>query len=169
MGRIRRAWISSPAARGRHAGRLHAGLQMDDPKSVDLVRQWIGELGPKKMADHRERNWSTFNKFFSRELAPGARPIDGRLDPGVVVAPTDCVIDMIVERGCRGSGPGRWRRRGGRVGADACSPSWFDESGNRGRCGGFVGPDRDAWPKLFLLLRRAVSFACHDQNSVASP
>ncbi|TGB13415.1 phosphatidylserine decarboxylase [Streptomyces palmae] len=73
------------------------GMQMDDPKSRSLVRQWIDELGPKRMADYREGDWSTFNKFFIRELAPGARPIDGRLDPGVVVAPTDCVIRMIVD------------------------------------------------------------------------
>lgn len=74
------------------------GLQMDDPESgKSLVDSWIKELGPKKMADFRKGDWSTFNKFFIRELAPGARPIDGRLDPGVVVAPTDCVINMIVD------------------------------------------------------------------------
>ncbi|MGY0458956.1 phosphatidylserine decarboxylase [Kitasatospora sp. cg17-2] len=73
------------------------GLQMDDPKSKHLVDRWIKELGPKKMADFEPGDWSTFNKFFVRELAPGARPIDARLDPGVVVAPTDCVINMIVD------------------------------------------------------------------------
>ncbi|MGW1178794.1 phosphatidylserine decarboxylase [Kitasatospora sp. NPDC002543] len=73
------------------------GLQMDDPASESLVRQWIDELGPKRMADYEPGDWSTFNKFFIRELAPGARSVDGRLDPSVVVAPTDCVINMIVD------------------------------------------------------------------------
>ncbi|MFJ3216480.1 phosphatidylserine decarboxylase [Kitasatospora sp. NPDC086801] len=73
------------------------GLQMDDPSSATLVQKWIKDLGPKTLADYEKGDWSTFNKFFIRELAPGARPIDGRLDPSVVVAPTDCVVNMIVD------------------------------------------------------------------------
>ncbi|WP_380282963.1 phosphatidylserine decarboxylase [Kitasatospora purpeofusca] len=73
------------------------GLQMDDPDSEDLVRKWIDELGPKRMADFKDGDWSTLNKFFIRELKPGSRWIDDSLDPSVVVAPTDCVINMIVD------------------------------------------------------------------------
>ena len=73
------------------------GAQMDDPGSQKLVQQWIKELGPRKMAEFRPGDWSTYNNFFVRELKPGARPIADALDPSVVVAPTDCVINMIVD------------------------------------------------------------------------
>ncbi|MET9482505.1 phosphatidylserine decarboxylase [Streptomyces sp. NPDC006638] len=73
------------------------GEQMDDERSVNLVRQWIEELGPKTMAAFKKGDWSTYNKFFIRELKPGVRPIADPLDPSVVVAPTDCVINMIVD------------------------------------------------------------------------
>ncbi|MEV7778619.1 phosphatidylserine decarboxylase [Kitasatospora sp. NPDC088351] len=72
------------------------GMQMDDPSSKSLVGKWKEDLGPKVMANYKEGDWSTFNKFFIREL-PGVRPIDGEDDPSVVVAPTDCVINMIVD------------------------------------------------------------------------
>ncbi|WP_271313579.1 phosphatidylserine decarboxylase [Streptantibioticus silvisoli] len=73
------------------------GEQMDDERSEKLVQQWIEELGPKTMADYRPGDWSTYNKFFIRELKPGVRPIAAPLDPSVVVAPTDCVINMVVD------------------------------------------------------------------------
>ncbi|MFE2108082.1 phosphatidylserine decarboxylase [Kitasatospora sp. NPDC059463] len=73
------------------------GLQMDSPDSGKLVEKWIDELGPKRMADFEKGDWSTLNKFFIRELKPGARTIDAPEDPSVVVAPTDCIINMIVD------------------------------------------------------------------------
>ncbi|MET8698114.1 phosphatidylserine decarboxylase [Kitasatospora sp. NPDC004723] len=73
------------------------GKQMDSEDSEKLVQQWIDELGPKRMADFKKGDWSTLNKFFIRELKPGARPIDHPDDPSVVTAPTDCVINMVVD------------------------------------------------------------------------
>ncbi len=75
------------------------GRQMDADTSQGLVKKWIAELGPKRMADYREPEggWKNFNAFFTRELADGSRPIDAKDDDSVVVAPTDCVINMIVD------------------------------------------------------------------------
>ncbi|MFF2659172.1 phosphatidylserine decarboxylase [Kitasatospora sp. NPDC058032] len=73
------------------------GRQMDSEDSEKLVQQWIDELGPKRMADFKKGDWSTLNKFFIRELTDTARPIDYPDDPSVVTAPTDCVINMVVD------------------------------------------------------------------------
>ncbi|GAA0395771.1 phosphatidylserine decarboxylase [Streptomyces luteireticuli] len=76
------------------------GLQMDDegPDGQKLIEKWVKELGPKRMADFEPGPWPTFNKFFTRELKDGARPIAPQdEDDSVVVAPADCVINMIVD------------------------------------------------------------------------
>ncbi|MFF2745853.1 phosphatidylserine decarboxylase [Kitasatospora sp. NPDC058048] len=73
------------------------GRQMDSTDSEKLVQKWIDELGPKRMADFKKGDWSTLNKFFIRELKPGKRPIDYPDDPSVVTAPTDCIVNMIVD------------------------------------------------------------------------
>ncbi|WP_329068483.1 phosphatidylserine decarboxylase [Streptomyces sp. NBC_01429] len=76
------------------------GMQMDEPDSTrnkELIDSWERDLGEKKMKDFEPGPWSTFNDFFVRELAPGARPIAAEDDPTVVVAPADCVINMIVD------------------------------------------------------------------------
>ncbi|GAB2904339.1 phosphatidylserine decarboxylase [Streptomyces mayteni] len=73
------------------------GQQMDDPvKSQELVNIWIEKLG-SKMEDFEDGPWPNFNEFFVRDLKPGKRPIEAENDNSVVVAPTDCVINMIVD------------------------------------------------------------------------
>ncbi|ATL68055.1 phosphatidylserine decarboxylase [Nocardia terpenica] len=73
------------------------GLQMDTKESKELIRSWIDELGPKRMADYRMEDWETFNQFFVRDIKEDARPIAAPDDDSVVVAPADCVINMIVD------------------------------------------------------------------------
>ncbi|MYT32923.1 phosphatidylserine decarboxylase [Streptomyces sp. SID8354] len=73
------------------------GIQMDSPESKELIKKWVEELGPKRMADYKIEDWPNFNEFFVRELKEGKRPIDAKDDNSVVVAPADCVINMIVD------------------------------------------------------------------------
>ncbi|MEV7930522.1 MULTISPECIES: phosphatidylserine decarboxylase [unclassified Kitasatospora] len=75
------------------------GLQMDSPESKVLIKKWRDQLG-RHMEDFQEPEggWKNFNEFFARELKdPSRRPIDARTDKSVVVAPADCVINMIVD------------------------------------------------------------------------
>ncbi|MEV5240108.1 phosphatidylserine decarboxylase [Streptomyces cinnamoneus] len=75
------------------------GLQMDasGPQAKELINRWVEELGPKRMADYTIEDWQTFNEFFVREVREGRRPVDAPTDDSVVVAPADCVINMIVD------------------------------------------------------------------------
>ncbi|WP_367140350.1 MULTISPECIES: phosphatidylserine decarboxylase [Streptomyces] len=73
------------------------GVQMDSVDSKPLIKKWIDELGPKRMDDYKIEDWQNFNEFFIRELKEGRRPVDAEDDPTVVVAPADCVINMIVD------------------------------------------------------------------------
>jgi len=71
--------------------------QMDssDPAYQILINDWIETLGAK-MDDYVEpHQYKTFNKFFTRELKPGKRPISKPTDDSVVVSPADAVINMI--------------------------------------------------------------------------
>ncbi|MFJ2115312.1 phosphatidylserine decarboxylase [Streptomyces sp. NPDC087850] len=75
------------------------GLLMDEEdneRTQALIATWVKQLGPK-MKDYESGPWSTFNDFFVRELAENARPISAKHDNTVVVAPADCVINMIVD------------------------------------------------------------------------
>jgi len=76
------------------------GDYMDDPKSHPLVQKWIDELGPEQMDQFIKtsaKDFPTFNDFFIREIKPEARPVSSPNDDAVVVAPADCVINMIVD------------------------------------------------------------------------
>ncbi|RLU81320.1 phosphatidylserine decarboxylase [Streptomyces griseocarneus] len=74
------------------------GKQMDDPmRSLSLIKKWIDQLGSKRMDDYKVAEWRTFNQFFIREIKEGRRPIAAQDDDSVVVAPADCVINMIVD------------------------------------------------------------------------
>ncbi|MCQ8771949.1 phosphatidylserine decarboxylase [Streptomyces telluris] len=75
------------------------GLQMDEsgPRAKELINKWVDELGPKRMKDYHIEDWQTFNEFFIREIKKKRRPVDAPSDDSVVVAPADCVINMIVD------------------------------------------------------------------------
>ncbi|QFR97456.1 phosphatidylserine decarboxylase [Streptomyces tsukubensis] len=67
-----------------------------DKRTQALIGAWVEQLG-SKMKDFESGPWETFNDFFVRELAKNARPISAAKDDTVVVAPADCVINMIVD------------------------------------------------------------------------
>ncbi|MCC3774602.1 phosphatidylserine decarboxylase [Streptomyces sp. UNOB3_S3] len=73
------------------------GLQMDLPESKEVIKRWVKQLGPKRMDDYKIEDWQSFNEFFIREIKEDRRPVDAQEDPTVVVAPADCVINMIVD------------------------------------------------------------------------
>ncbi len=76
------------------------GRHMDSKVSLPLVQTWIDHLGPE-IVSHFKRTKSeefkSFNDFFSRDVIEGARPIADPTDQSIVVAPADCVINMIVD------------------------------------------------------------------------
>ncbi|MFI9235693.1 phosphatidylserine decarboxylase [Streptomyces sp. NPDC053079] len=76
------------------------GMQMDEqgPQAKELINKWIDELGPKRMDDYEIEDWKTFNEFFIRKVKKPKRPVDAPHDDSVVVAPADCVINMIVDQ-----------------------------------------------------------------------
>ncbi|MES0836738.1 phosphatidylserine decarboxylase [Nocardiopsis tropica] len=73
------------------------GRYMDSEKSLGLVEKWKRQLGPR-MDDYvvPPGGFKNFNDFFVRRVKDGKRPIDAPADDTVVVAPADCVINMIV-------------------------------------------------------------------------
>ncbi|WP_079110331.1 phosphatidylserine decarboxylase [Streptomyces roseifaciens] len=73
------------------------GLQMDSQDSKETIKRWVKQLGPKRMDDYVIEDWENFNEFFIRKIKEGRRPIDAKDDQTVVVAPADCVINMIVD------------------------------------------------------------------------
>ena len=77
------------------------GAFMDSEKdSHFLVQQWVEELGTKQMSQFKRteaKDYTSFNDFFIREVKDGARPVSDKDDETVIVAPADCVINMIVD------------------------------------------------------------------------
>ncbi|EST33739.1 hypothetical protein M878_11880 [Streptomyces roseochromogenus subsp. oscitans DS 12.976] len=49
------------------------------------------------MDEYKIEDWQTFNEFFVREIKEDRRPVDAKDEIDVVVAPADCVINMIVD------------------------------------------------------------------------
>jgi phosphatidylserine decarboxylase len=74
------------------------GEYMDSPESNFLAYKWVEELG-SQMDQFIEPmgGFKSFNDFFIRKVKPGTRPISSPTDDSVVVAPADCVINMIVD------------------------------------------------------------------------
>lgn len=74
------------------------GRYMDSEGSLRLVEAWEEQIG-LGMDDYviPSGGFKNFNEFFIRDVKPGKRPIDALADDSVVVAPADCVINMIVD------------------------------------------------------------------------
>ncbi len=72
------------------------GRYMDSAASASRVMDWLQdpELNNNDFVLPLE-GFHSFNEFFTRNLRPGARPIDGIHDHSVLVAPADGVINMI--------------------------------------------------------------------------
>jgi phosphatidylserine decarboxylase len=69
---------------------------LDSQASTAVLPQWLADP-----TIHIEQciipaeGFKSFNEFFIRELKPGTRPIASPVDDSVLVAPTDCVLNMI--------------------------------------------------------------------------
>lgn len=64
------------------------GAEFDRPDSVGKIPGFIESFGISR-DDCLDKEWPTFNRFFSRRLRPGARPIAGEGDWTVAVQPAD--------------------------------------------------------------------------------
>ncbi|NER15357.1 phosphatidylserine decarboxylase [Leptobacterium flavescens] len=72
------------------------GKFMDSPESAKGISEWFKDTSIKH-GDFvlPEGGFTSFNDFFTRDLKPGARKIDGVDDGSVLVSPADGVINMI--------------------------------------------------------------------------
>jgi phosphatidylserine decarboxylase len=78
------------------------GEFMDSPESKDKIKEVAKGIGQVRMDDYVDPEkpkpeWPTFNEFFIREIRKEARPVYTKKGSGAVVAPADCVINMIVD------------------------------------------------------------------------
>ncbi len=72
------------------------GKFMDSPASTTSIPQWIAD--PAIAIEQYivpPNGFQSFNEFFVRDLKPGTRTIASPTDDSVMVAPTDCVLNMI--------------------------------------------------------------------------
>ncbi len=65
------------------------GNRMDAPGSADKVGPFVEEYGID-LDIAQKKTFTSFNDFFTRELVPGARPIDP--DTNAIVSPADCKV-----------------------------------------------------------------------------
>ena len=72
------------------------GKFMDSPNSAKIIAEWLNDtsLGNEEFVLPSD-GFKSFNDFFTRDLKPGARPIDDVTDNSVLVSPADGVINMI--------------------------------------------------------------------------
>ncbi|MGI9295571.1 MAG: phosphatidylserine decarboxylase, partial [Pseudomonadales bacterium] len=75
---------------------VERGKYMDSKASAQGVEKWLHEPSVH-MEDFvvPQQGFQSFNEFFTRDIKPGARPIAAVSDNAVVVAPADCVMNMI--------------------------------------------------------------------------
>ncbi|NEP02912.1 MAG: phosphatidylserine decarboxylase [Symploca sp. SIO2E9] len=83
------------------------GAYFDSTESTSKIDDWITQLGgiDEVMKDYiipeptntDTYGFASFNEFFARVLQPGARPIASPEEDSVAVAPTDSLINMIVD------------------------------------------------------------------------
>jgi phosphatidylserine decarboxylase len=72
------------------------GKFMDSRESTQSITQWLADPGIQIEQYVVPKNgFQSFNQFFTRDLKPGTRTVAGATDDAVLVAPTDCVLNMI--------------------------------------------------------------------------
>lgn len=72
------------------------GKYMDSPESLKIIDEWMAD----KSLENEDfvlpaEGFKSFNDFFTRDLKPGARPVDNVADDAVLVSPADGIINMI--------------------------------------------------------------------------
>lgn len=72
------------------------GKFLDSKDSTATIPKWIADPAIR-MGQYRvpPDGFRSFNEFFIRDLKPGARTLAGPTDDAILVAPTDCVLNMI--------------------------------------------------------------------------
>ena len=72
------------------------GKYLDSPASTKIIREWMDDssLNNAEFVYPRE-GFDSFNHFFTRNVKPGARPIDKIEDDSILVSPADGIINMI--------------------------------------------------------------------------
>ena len=75
---------------------VERGKFMDSKASAQGVEKWLQEPSVH-MEDFvvPQGGFQSFNDFFTRNIKPGARPIAAMNDDTVVVAPSDCLLNII--------------------------------------------------------------------------
>ena len=72
------------------------GKYMDSPESARVIADWLSDPAlDNQDFELPEAGFTSFNDFFTRDLIPGARPIDDPADPSVLVSPADGIVNMI--------------------------------------------------------------------------
>lgn len=72
------------------------GKYMDSPASLKNIDEWLSDETLKNDDFVLPlEGFQSFNEFFTRDLKPGARPIDALTDNSVLVSPADGIINMI--------------------------------------------------------------------------
>lgn len=72
------------------------GKFMDSKESTATIKQWLDD--PSIASDQYvipPNGFQSFNEFFIRDLKPGMRAVASPNDDSVLVAPTDCALNMI--------------------------------------------------------------------------
>jgi len=72
------------------------GEFIDSQASTETIPQWMAD--PTILMEEYivpPEGFKSFNEFFIRDLKPGTRQIASPTDDAVLVAPTDCVLNMI--------------------------------------------------------------------------
>jgi len=72
------------------------GQYLDTASSAATMDQWMS-YPDVKINDYivPKGGFKTFNEFFLRPFKPGARPLDGKNDPSVIVSPADGTVCQI--------------------------------------------------------------------------
>lgn len=72
------------------------GKFMDSPESVKGIKKWLEDKSIKHDDFVLPREgFESFNAFFTRDLKPGARTVEGINDNSILVSPADGVVNMI--------------------------------------------------------------------------
>ena len=88
--------LEEPGLSWTHSFVEERGKFMDSPNSGKIINEWLTDksLGNEDFV-LPSGGFKSFNEFFTRDIKPGARPIDAVTDKSVLVSPADGVINMI--------------------------------------------------------------------------
>lgn len=88
--------LEEPGLSWTHAFVKARGKYMDSPESARIIEKWLSDttIGNEDFVTP-SGGFKSFNEFFTREVKPGARPVDNVNDNAILVSPADGIINMI--------------------------------------------------------------------------